>query len=121
MMASPPPPPRRWLLIGAGAAFQHVHLLTASTVTATYDQAKLSTVPYAYIQAPGLIARLLGVVLEAVGAYGVRLLHRLRIAYGSYLSFNSHSSHDLGIEVTIVRIVNREYSEGQGSRPSVLF
>jgi hypothetical protein len=32
----------------------------------------MSTVPYAY--EPGLIARLLGVVLEAVGAYGVRLL-----------------------------------------------
>ena len=34
---------------------------------------KLSTAPYAY--EPGLIARLLGVVLEAVNAYGVRLLH----------------------------------------------
>ena len=33
---------------------------------------KLSTVPYAY--EPGLIARQLGVVLEAVRAYGVRLL-----------------------------------------------
>ena len=33
---------------------------------------KMSTVPYAY--EPGLIARLLGVVLEAVSAYGVRLL-----------------------------------------------
>ena len=30
---------------------------------------KLSTVPYAYT--PGLIARLLGAVLEAVSAYGV--------------------------------------------------
>ena len=36
MMASPPPPRRRWLLEGAGAAFQHV--LTASTVT--YDQSE---------------------------------------------------------------------------------
>ena len=66
-MASPPPPRRRWLLGGAGAVFQHV--LTASTVT--YDH-NLSTFPYPY--EPGLIARLLGVVLEAVNAYGVRLL-----------------------------------------------
>jgi hypothetical protein len=36
VMASPPPPPPRWLLEGAGAAFQHV--LTAFTVT--YDQAE---------------------------------------------------------------------------------
>jgi hypothetical protein len=36
VMASPPQPRRRWLLEGAGAAFQHV--LTASTVT--YDQAE---------------------------------------------------------------------------------
>ena len=35
VMASPPPPRRRWLLEGAGVAFQRV--LTASTVT--YDQA----------------------------------------------------------------------------------
>ena len=67
VMASPPQPRRRWLLEGAGAAFQHV--LTASTVT--YDQ-KPSTVPYAH--EPGLIARLLGVALEAVNAYGVKLL-----------------------------------------------
>ena len=33
---------------------------------------KLSAIPYAY--KPGLIARLLGVVLEAVSAHGVRLL-----------------------------------------------
>ena len=33
---------------------------------------KMSTVQYAY--EPGLIVRLLGVVLEAVCAYGVRLL-----------------------------------------------
>ena len=32
----------------------------------------MSTVSYAY--EPGLIARLMGVVLEAVSAYGVRLL-----------------------------------------------
>ena len=44
VMASPPPPRRRWLLEGAGAAFQHV--LTASTVT--YDHS-LSTAPYAYV------------------------------------------------------------------------
>ena len=67
VMASPPQPRRRWLLEGAGAAFQHV--LTASTVT--YDQAEHS-VPYAH--EPGLIARLLGVVIEAVNAYGVKLL-----------------------------------------------
>jgi hypothetical protein len=54
-----------WLLEGAGAAFQHV--LTASTVT--YDESE-STVPYAYES--GLIARLLGVALEAVNTYGVR-------------------------------------------------
>ena len=36
VMAPPPQPRRRWLLEGAGAAFQHV--LTASTVT--YDQAE---------------------------------------------------------------------------------
>ena len=36
---------------------------------------KLSTVPYAHTSLdPGLIARLLGVALEAVNAYGVRLL-----------------------------------------------
>jgi hypothetical protein len=67
VMASPPPLRRRWLLEGAEAAFQHV--LTASTVT--YDQAEHCPI-YAYT--PGLIARLLGVVLEAVYAYGVRLL-----------------------------------------------
>ena len=73
MMASPPPPWRRWLLEGAGAAFQQV--LTASTVT------YLNTVPYAY--EPGLIARLLGVVVEAAHAYGgkVTLLRaRARVA-----------------------------------------
>ena len=43
--------------------------LTASTVT--YDQSE-STVPYA--NKPGLIARLLGVALEAAHAHGVRLL-----------------------------------------------
>jgi hypothetical protein len=37
--------------------------------------ANLSTVPYTYeLYELGLIARLLGVVLEAVSAYGVRLL-----------------------------------------------
>ena len=36
VMASPPPPRRRWLLEGAGAAFQHV--LAASTVT--YDESE---------------------------------------------------------------------------------
>ena len=58
--------------------FRIQHVLTASsstrpaprsTVTRT---AKLSTVPYAY--EAGLITRLLGVALEAVNAYGVRLL-----------------------------------------------
>ena len=48
------------------------HALTASTVT--YDQS-MSTSPYAY--EPGLIARLLGVVIEAVSAYGVRLLRTI--------------------------------------------
>ena len=65
VMASPPPLRRRWLLEGAEAAFQHV--LTASTVT--YDQAEHCPHPYAH--EPGLIARLLGVALEAVNAYGV--------------------------------------------------
>ena len=41
------------------------HVLTTSTVT--YDQAE-QTVPYAY--EPGLIARLLGAVLEAAHAHG---------------------------------------------------
>ena len=67
MMASPPPPRRWWLLEGAGAAFQHV--LTASTVT--YDQAEHCPI---YAQEPGMIARVLGVVLQAAHAYGVRLL-----------------------------------------------
>ena len=83
MMASSPQPRRRWLLEGAGAAFQHV--LTASTVT--YDH-KPSTVPYAH--EPGLIARLLGVVIrysiEAVNAYGVKLLRICRIVCHSHLS-----------------------------------
>ena len=55
---------------GGGAAFQHV--LTASTVTYDHSVSEPSTVPYAYER--GLIARLLGVVLEAAHAYGVRLL-----------------------------------------------
>ena len=63
MMASPPQPQRRWLLEGAGAAFQHV-----LTVPPQSRMTKLSTVPYAY--EPGLIARLLGAVLEAAHAYG---------------------------------------------------
>ena len=45
---------------------------------------KLSTVPYAH--EPGLIARLLGVALEAVNAYGVKLLRIRRIVYHSHLS-----------------------------------
>ena len=66
-------------LLCAGAAFQHV--LTASTVT--HDQSELSIVPHHTVRLPyvayepGLIARLLGVVLatvEAAHAYGVRLL-----------------------------------------------
>ena len=44
-------------------------MLTASTVT---YMTKPSAVPYTYES--GLIARLLGVALEAVNAYGVRLL-----------------------------------------------
>ena len=68
VMASPPPPRRRWLLedVVVGAAFQHVLSLQPSTVS---SMTKLSTVPYTY--EPGLIARLLGVVLEAAHAYGV--------------------------------------------------
>ena len=71
-MASPPPPRRRWLLEGAGAAFQHAADSLHGHVSQsrlTYDQqTKLSTVPYAY--EPGLIARLLGAVLKAAHAYG---------------------------------------------------
>ena len=63
VMASPPQPRRRWLLEGAGAAFQHV--LTASTVT--YDQAEHYPIR---LYEHGLIARLLGAVLEAAHAYG---------------------------------------------------
>ena len=44
----------------------------------------LSTVPYNY--EPGLIARLLGVVLEAAHAYGVRLLRIRTFACHSHLS-----------------------------------
>jgi hypothetical protein len=68
VMVSPPPPRRRWLLEGAGAAFQHV--LKASTVT--YDQ--LAEHCPIRLYESGLIARLLGVTLEAVNAYDVRLL-----------------------------------------------
>ena len=46
VMASPPPPPRRWLMEGAGAAFQHV--LTASTVA--YDESDHCDIPYAYLR-----------------------------------------------------------------------
>jgi len=45
---------------------------------------KPSTVPYAH--EPGLIARLLGVALEAAHAYGVMLLRICRIVYHSHLS-----------------------------------
>ena len=68
VMASPPPPRRRWLLEGAGAAFQHV--LTASTVT--YDQAEHCPIrPRAWTDSQAIGA--LGVALEAVNAYGVKL------------------------------------------------
>ena len=70
MMASPPQPRRRWLLEGAGAAFQHV--LPADSLHPRSRMTKPSTVPYAH--EPGLIARLLGVIIEAVNAYGVMLL-----------------------------------------------
>jgi hypothetical protein len=46
-------------------------VLTAS-IHARSRMTKLSTVPYAH--EPGLIARLLGVALEAVNAYGVKLV-----------------------------------------------
>ena len=68
VMASPPPRRRRWLLEGAGAAFQHV--LTASTVT--YDESEHC--PVRPRREPGLITRLLGVALETAHRYGVRLL-----------------------------------------------
>ena len=62
VMASPLPPRRRcrWLLEDAEAAYRHV--LTASTVT--YDQAEHCPIR-AYEPQSGLIARLLGAVLEA--------------------------------------------------------
>ena len=72
-MASPPPPRRRWLLDGAGAAFQYV--LTAST-DARSHMTKLSTVSHTPYRirprawSPGLIARLLGAVLQATHADG---------------------------------------------------
>ena len=53
-------------------------LLTASTVTYV-RMTKLSSFPYMYAYKPGLMevgTRLLGVVLEAVSAYGVRLLRK---------------------------------------------
>jgi hypothetical protein len=51
------------------SAFQHVLTRTASTVT--YDQAEHCPI---YAHESGLIARLLGAVIEAVNAYGVKLL-----------------------------------------------
>ena len=72
MMASPPPPRRRWLLEGAGAAFQHV--LTASR---SRGMTKLSTISHAY--EPGLIARLLGVVLEAAHAHGGKATAQMNV------------------------------------------
>jgi hypothetical protein len=77
VMASTSPTRRRWLLEGAGAAFQHV--LTASSAprtTVTYDQAEHCPILYARERASarGLIVRLLGVALEAVNTYGVWLL-----------------------------------------------
>jgi hypothetical protein len=44
------------------------HVLTASTVT--YDQTEHCPIRYMYAYEPGLIARLLGAVLEAAHAYG---------------------------------------------------
>jgi hypothetical protein len=88
-MASPPPPRRRWLLEGAEAAFQHV--LIASTVT--YDQAEHCPIHIrAWADSPWLI---LGVVLEAVSAYGGKVIAYIivgtvyeesRTRYGCYLS-----------------------------------
>ena len=55
-MASPLPPRRRWLLEGAGAAFQH-EVLTASTVT--YDGSECINVVCAYLNSgPSMGARL---------------------------------------------------------------
>ena len=67
MMASPPPWRRRWLLEGAGAAFQ-LPFSTVLTEPPRSRMTKMSTVPYTY--EPGMIARLLGAVLEAAHAYG---------------------------------------------------
>ena len=69
VMASPPQPRRRWLLEGAGAAFQHV--LTASTVT--YDQAEHCPIRLR-VWTDSQATAVLGVALEAVSAYGVRSL-----------------------------------------------
>jgi hypothetical protein len=72
VIASPPPPRRRWLLEGAGAAFQHV--LTASTVM--YDQAEHCPIRLRAWANTVATGAKLGVVLEAVNAYGMRLLRR---------------------------------------------
>ena len=69
MMASPPLPRRRWLLEGAGAAFQHV--LTAFTVM--YDQAEYCPIRLR-AWADSQTTAILGAVLEAAHAYSVRLL-----------------------------------------------
>ena len=73
VVASPPPPRRRWLLEGAGSAFQHV--LTASTVT--YDQAEHCPIrPQAWTDSQALYWGWSYCTLEAVNAYGIRLLRR---------------------------------------------
>ena len=67
VMASPPQPRQRWLLEGAGTAFQHV--LTASTVT--YDQAEHCPIrPRTWTDSQAIGGR----PSEAVNAYGVRSL-----------------------------------------------
>jgi hypothetical protein len=67
LMASLPPPRRRWLLEGAGAAFQYV--LTASTVT--YDQSEHCPIR---LRARADSQAIGGGPRGAAHAYGVRLL-----------------------------------------------
>jgi hypothetical protein len=77
VMASPPPPyHRRYTAaaaVAAGRCWSCISARADSVPPRSHTcMTKLSTVPYAY--ASGLIARLLGVALEAVDAFGVRLL-----------------------------------------------
>ena len=66
---TPPPPPWRWLLeevLLLALPFQVQHVLTASSlhyITRIPGMTNLSTVSFIRLYEPGLIARLLGVVL----------------------------------------------------------